>query len=65
VYSKSESIRLYKKKTNLKVKERMLLVIEVKYDNVIPAYAADELQIEVDYEHYTSWIGSMKKELRD
>jgi hypothetical protein len=43
----------------------MLLVIEVKYDNVIPAYAADELQIEVDYEHYTSWIGSMKKELRD
>ena len=36
-------IRLYKKETNLKVKERLLLVIKVKYDNVISAYAADEL----------------------
>ena len=36
-------IRLYKKETNLKVKERMLLVIKVEHDNVIPAYAADEL----------------------
>jgi transposase len=36
-------IRLYKKETNLKVKERILLVIKVEYDNVIPAYAADEL----------------------
>jgi len=36
-------IRLYKKETNLKVKERMLLVIKAEYDNVIPAYAADEL----------------------
>jgi hypothetical protein len=36
-------IRLYKKETNLKVKERLLLVIKVENDNVIPAYAADEL----------------------
>lgn len=36
-------IRLYKKGTNLKVKERLLLVIKVRHDNVIPAYAADEL----------------------
>ena len=43
MYSKSELIRLYKKETNLKVKERLLLVIKVKYDNIIPAYAADEL----------------------
>ena len=42
-YSKSELIRLYKKETNLKVKERMLLVIKVEHDDVIPAYAADEL----------------------
>ena len=42
-YSKDELIRLYKKETNIKVKERMLLVIKVKYENVIPAYAADEL----------------------
>jgi transposase len=43
VYSKSELIRLYKKETNLKVKERLLLVIKVEHDNFIPAYAADEL----------------------
>jgi transposase len=43
LHSKTELIRLYKKETNLKVKERILLVIKVEYDNVIPAYAADEL----------------------
>ena len=43
MYSKNELIRLYKKETNFKVKERLLLVIKVKCDNVIPAYAADEL----------------------
>jgi hypothetical protein len=43
----------------------MLLVIKVKYDNVIPAYAADELHIELDHGDYTGWIDSMKKELRD
>ncbi len=43
MYSKTELIRLYKKETNLKVKERLLLVIKVENENVIPAYAADEL----------------------
>ena len=44
MYSKNELIRLYKKETNPKVKERLLFVITVKYNNVIPAYAsADEL----------------------
>ena len=43
MHSKNELIRLYKKETNLKVKERLLLVIKVRHDNVIPAYAADEL----------------------
>ena len=52
-YSKNELIRLYKKETNLKVKERMLLVIKVENKNVIPAYAADELHIEVDHGHCT------------
>jgi putative transposase len=42
-YSKNELIRLYKKEVNLKVKERMLLVIKVENENIIPAYAADEL----------------------
>ncbi len=43
MYSKNELIKLYKKETNIKVKERLLLVIKVEYDNIIPAYAADEL----------------------
>jgi transposase len=43
VYSKNELIKLYKKETNIKVKERLLLVIKVKHDNIIPAYASDEL----------------------
>jgi transposase len=43
VYSKNELIRFYKKETNIKVKERLLLVIKVKYDNIISAYASDEL----------------------
>jgi putative transposase len=43
VYSKNELIRLYKKETNIKLKERMLLVIKGKYDNIIPAYASDGL----------------------
>jgi transposase len=36
-------IRIYKKETNPKVKERLLFVIKVKYDNIIAAYACDEL----------------------
>jgi hypothetical protein len=43
VYSKNELIKFYKNETNIKVKERLLLVIKVKYDNLIPAYASDEL----------------------
>ncbi len=43
MYSKNELIKLYKKETNIKVKERLLLVIKVKYDNIIPAFASDEL----------------------
>jgi putative transposase len=43
MYSKNELIKLYKKEINIKVKERLLFVIKVKYDNIIPAYASDEL----------------------
>jgi hypothetical protein len=52
-YSKDELIRLYKKEINIKVKERMLLVIKVEHDNVIPAYAAEMNYIEVDHGHHT------------
>jgi putative transposase len=43
MYSKNELIKLYKKEINIKVKERLLFVIKVKYENIIPAYASDEL----------------------
>lgn len=43
MYSKNELIRLYRKETNPKVKERLLLVIKIEYDHIIPAYASDEL----------------------
>ena len=43
MYSKNELIKFYKNETNIKVKERLLFVIKVKYDNLIPAYASDEL----------------------
>jgi putative transposase len=43
MYSKNELIKLYKKEINIKVKERLPFVIKVKYDNIIPAYASDEL----------------------
>ena len=44
MYSKNELIRLYKKKeTNPKVKERLLLVIKVREENIIPACCSDEL----------------------
>jgi len=63
MYSKNELIRLYKKETNIKVKERLLfIIIKVKYDNIIPAYASDELHIEIDHEDYIGWIDSYKKE---
>ena len=62
MYSKNELIRLYKKETNFKVKERLLLVIKVKCDNVIPAYAAVMNYIEVDPGDYTGWIDFPKKE---
>jgi hypothetical protein len=38
VYSRNELIKLYKKETNSKVRER-LLAIKVEYDNIISAYA--------------------------
>ena len=34
---------IQKKETNPKVKERLILVINVRYENIIPAFASDEL----------------------
>jgi putative transposase len=60
VYSKSALIRLYKKETDFKVKERMLLVIKIEHDNVIPAYAADELHRSRPWALY--WLKRFREE---
>ena len=44
MYAKEKLKRLYKKEDNHKIKERLLLVYKVEYDDTTPAYAADELQ---------------------
>ena len=64
MYSKSALIRSYKKETNFKVKERLLLVIKVEHDNVIPVYAADELHRSRPWALY--WLDrfSLQKEYR-
>ena len=60
MYSKSALIRLYKKETDFKVKERMLLVIKIEHDNVIPAYAADELHRSRPWALY--WLKRFREE---
>jgi len=59
-YSKSELIRLYKKEINIKVKERLLLVVKVDHDNIIPAYAADELHRSRPWALY--WLKRYRRE---
>jgi hypothetical protein len=41
--SKQISTKLYKKQSNPKIKERLILVLKVIGDGMIPAHAADEL----------------------
>jgi hypothetical protein len=42
-FSKQESTKLYKRESNPKIKERLLLVLKVEGDGILPAHAADEL----------------------
>ena len=42
-FSRQDWVRLYKRESNSKIKERMLLVLRVKCDGILPAHAADEL----------------------
>jgi hypothetical protein len=41
--SRQESTKLYKRESNPKIKERLLLVLKVEGDGMLPAHAADEL----------------------
>ncbi|MGB9169003.1 MAG: winged helix-turn-helix domain-containing protein [Nitrososphaeraceae archaeon] len=60
MYSKNELIKLYKKETNSKVRERLLLAIKVEYDNIISAYASDELHRSRPWGSY--WLDRFCKE---
>jgi hypothetical protein len=42
-FSRYASARLYKRESNPKIKERLLLVLKVEGDGMLPAHAADEL----------------------
>jgi transposase len=41
-FPRQESTKLYKRESNPKIKERLLLVLKVEGDGIIPAHAADE-----------------------
>ncbi|MFY9798388.1 MAG: hypothetical protein WAK17_18080 [Candidatus Nitrosopolaris sp.] len=42
-FSRQISTKLYKRESNPKIKERLLLVLKVEDDGMLPAHAADEL----------------------
>jgi transposase len=42
-FSRQESTKLYKRESNPKIKERLLLVLKVEGDGMLPAHAADGL----------------------
>jgi hypothetical protein len=42
-FSRQEATKLYKGQLNPKIKERLLLILRVKDDGILPAHAADEL----------------------
>lgn len=58
--TRNELIGLYKRESNSKLKERMLLVIRVEYDGLVPAHAAKELHRRKPWASY--WLDRYKKE---
>jgi hypothetical protein len=42
-FSRQISTKLYKRESNPKIKERLLLVLKAEGDGMLPAHAADEL----------------------
>jgi putative transposase len=59
-FSRHESAKLYKRESNLKIKERLLLVLKVEGDGIIPAHAADELHRSRPWALY--WLDRFSKE---
>jgi putative transposase len=58
--SKRELAQLYKRESNLKVKERLLLTLRVKVDGEVPAHVAQELHRSKPWASY--WLDRYNKE---
>jgi putative transposase len=60
-FSRQEATKLYKKQSNPRIKERLLLLIlRVKDDCILPAHAADELHRSRPWALY--WLDRFSKE---
>jgi len=59
-FSRQESTKLYKRESNPKIKERLLLVLKVEGDGILPAHAADELHRSRPWALY--WLERFSKE---
>ena len=59
-FSRQEATKLYKGQLNPKIKERLLLILRVKDDGILPAHAADELHRSRPWALY--WLDRFSKE---
>jgi putative transposase len=59
-FSRQISTKLYKRESNPKIKERLLLVLKVEGDGMLPAHAADELHRSRPWALY--WLNRFSKE---
>jgi hypothetical protein len=60
-FNRKELTNLYKKESDPNVKERLLLVLKVKVDDMIPAHVARELH-EAEHGHASDWLARYSKE---
>ena len=58
--ARSELVGLYKGESNPKLKERLLLIIRVEYDGLVPAHVAKELHRSKPWASY--WLDRYEKE---
>jgi putative transposase len=59
-FSRQALVNIYKRESNSKVRERLLLVLKVKHDDMLPAHAADQLHRSRPWALY--WLDRFSKE---
>jgi putative transposase len=59
-FSRQALVNIYKRESNTKVRERLLLVLKVKHDDMFPAHAADQLHRGRPWALY--WLDRFSKE---